>query len=343
MKPSSLSPTPKKSYKSYACPSSVIVLISGAFGFIISTCTLLLIWSSYLQSDTSSNYATQDVLSNWEWHRYSDSGTNHTINRPAPRYLIVQLLPDHVMCGYDEALKITSRVNRAYAKKWRVDYVKEIMPENNLDFVELSTLPDNMTGTKRYIAILRDILRIGLNNTSAVDAQAEAVNHSVSLHHYQYDYVWIYADPSMMVVDFEKEIFDNKHVLLTSLEPSNIDEPEDSLDLYQNPIINEGALLWNLKHDHTSNLLDLWERLDELGDALISASGLMQGASLHRFIPDDTFFTLYHFPFDSMHRQEVSSCSNGTKALHPTKQSKIKLQSMADMICFRYFPSCDLV
>lgn len=401
------------------------IILSGTIGFVFSTCTLLLLLSPYLERralfyTTSSNLIPQQDLSlpHWEWHIYYGNSRNQTLSQGntsfTPKHLIVQISTsplsknhatrDYLTASNDlELLAITSRVNRAYAKKWRIDYAKVDFPRIWLTGDELiSPLNNNIQGKfsiqkcigiSQYIGLLRDIIHIGQNGTSQeidVSTDDEISNHSASHLEHQYDFVWIFIDPSIMVVDFEKSIFEQSDFLLTSLSGNTAAFNVDSFDVRghnsmmnaAHSIINEGALLWNLNHQHISHFLNSWGRLKHLGDALSSEQRLTKQAPLWREIPDDKS-RIYHLQFESVkmlsnsitnnersqdydsQTQEELNHYNKTREENHVSASRedrflpnppfsmiepdefqiraIKLQSVADLVCFRYFPSCDIL
>jgi hypothetical protein len=357
-------------------------------------------------------------LPHWEWDIYYGSSGNQTRSQGntsyTPKHLIIQISTssssknhatlDYLTASNDlELLDITSRVNRAYAKKWRIDYAKVDFPQIDPTDDALISEPNNLIqgkfsvqqliGISQYVGLLSEILDNGQNGTSPeidVSTDDEISNHSASHIEHQYDFVWIFADPSMMVVDFEKRIFKHSHFLLTSLSGNVADFNADSFDVRghnsmmnaAHSIINEGALLWNLNHQHISHFLNSWGKLKHLGDALFSTERLTQQVPLWQEIPDDKS-RIYHLQFESekmlsnsiasndrsqdydMQSQEVLNHFNRTHEKNHVSTSKedrflpnppfsmieseefktraIKLQSVADLVCFRYFPSCDLL
>ena len=106
------------------------------------------------QDTRNSSNTTVEVmkLPHWEWHRYGSSVTS-IVQTQQPnvktnssqsfyrRYLIAQIsthysnTSSHSIDGIDQQqqqiLEITSRVNKAYARQWRYDFVKITLPESN--------------------------------------------------------------------------------------------------------------------------------------------------------------------------------------------------------------------
>ncbi|KAL3780280.1 hypothetical protein ACHAWO_007057 [Cyclotella atomus] len=299
--------------------SALVTFVSAIFGFVLSTCTLLFIWYSYVDNtfDMGSTHQSQiDGVPHWEWHRYSDFIADNVtrIKAAAPRYLIVQIATAENLRITD----VTSRVNRAYAKRWKVDHAKITLYDAASYEYDSIRLKDDT------IDIIRDVMKIGRRHATAKKSATSTVLH------YPYDMVWIFHDPSMMPVNFEKSIFENNDSLVTALaqHTSNNDE--------QNLIANDGALLWNLTHPYISKLLDSWERNDSLRDALLSISQSGVQMPLLNKILDDTNI-IYHSPDESIGRTSEETNLD----LHI--KNMIKLQSVADLVCFRYFPACDVL
>jgi hypothetical protein len=313
---------PRAAVSTASLPSTsfVITLVSGIFGFVLSTCTLLFIWYSYVDFALDMNMGSaqqsqSDVVPHWEWHRYSDFIAEDNVTRikeATPRYLIVQIVTAEDRCIID----ITSKVNRAYAKKWKVDHVKITSFDAAND--EYGTIR-----SKEYIDIIRGIIKIGQRHTASATSSATKSATNKLLQR-PYDMVWIFHNPSMMPVDFEKSIFENNDFLVTSIAQHLADNNEQDLIT--------GALLWNLTHPYISKLLDSWERIGSLQEAL---SGRSQRPLLNRILDDTN--TMYHSPGESIGiTAEQTNFEGHTKNM-------IKLQSVADLVCFRYFPACDVL
>jgi hypothetical protein len=326
---------------------TLISVIFGVVGFVTTTVSLLFVWASHQQD--APFHVTRDVdlhspsSPQWEFYRYSGirrndtQSHNHAESHP-PKHLMVQMSmfedpkqsPDNSVSKYNEALLITSRVNKAYAKKWRVDYAKVTLPV------------DESTENEQYIRMLYDIVKIGLDDIS------NASNNQTS--EYPYDLVWIFADPSMMTVNFEQNIFDYSDFLLTSLSQETNKKHDSIAMLGQGKMTNrhgiyKGALLWNLKHTHITNVLDSWERHGNLENAISSLSQTMQTPLWNTIIDDTSAF--YHFPdeYRAMFRLTAADQNMEQREdLHNMiPKDVIKLQSVADLVCFRYFPSCDVL
>jgi len=314
--------------------STFITTISAVFGFVLSTCTLLLIWSFHLENTpgelNGTHLTSNQSKSHWKWYLYSGLVTNKNRSEEIrPRYLIAHITADGVskkvatdystISHDEEVLKITSRVNRAYAKKWKFDYARAAV-----------SVADIANGDEYYVEILRDILTIGLQTPSTLDSsnQPQHIKRDFS-----YDLVWLFNDPSLMPVDFETNIFEHDSFVVTSLSQGS-----DEQELF----INKRAFLWNLKHPLILELLDSWEKRGNLRDALSDASQrTTENKSIWNVVTNDTS-AIYHIPFqrtyDGLKEQPTGNKLNNTQS-----KEMIKLQSIAELICFRYFPSCDVL
>lgn len=329
------SPEVRTSPSKKSAQSNSIAIISGVVGFVVSTWVLLSLWSMY-QNNSRSDSLYEAYLDgkeqgiHWDWSRYSgpfDKNTQST--NPEPRYLIVQIAPDGESKHLQDALDITSRVNRAYAKKLKLDYAIATLPEIHA--------ADGSTDIQYYIKILYELLTIGFSKKSETseDGDELAVNQATT--QYPYDFVWIFKDPSMIPVDFESNIFeDYTEFLLTSLGQNN------------NVGLNDEALLWNLHHPHIFMLLSSWAMLGNLGHALSKTGQTSEQPLWSEVIDDASMF--YHFPSnaqsdlsiadDMMEEESNQAHLNVTDS---PSAALIKLKSVADLICFRYFPSCDVL
>ena len=330
-------PASKKSEK-----SNSIAVISGVFGFVVSTCVLIYFWSMYQNRYHSDTMNGKEGSIHWDWSRYSGPiGKNSESRNPEPRYLIVQITPDEASEHMQDALDITSKVNSAYAKKWKIDYAIATLPEMH------ST--DDSIEMQSYIKILHEILMIGLSTKSESLDDGSEFTADQTITQYPYDFVWIFKDPSMMPVNFEISIFDDyTDFLLTSLShfSTNNDGSQSVSGKDHNFGLNDAALLWNLHHPHIFMLLRSWEMLGNLGHAL-SKTGQTSEQPLWSEVLDDTSM-FYHFSLYTESDLASTDAILGEEAIQPNENhthstSLIKLQSVADLVCFRYFPSCDVL
>ena len=327
--------------------AAIVTLVSVILGFIVSTCALLLVWSSQLNHIPRDavdvvgdvNQIQYENLLHWEWHRYNSFALNktHVEAVDMPKHLIVQIATS----DNEQVLEITSRVNRAYAKKWKLDYAQVTLHE----VFGTTSYEYHSIQTTQYISVLRDLLKIGRSETSVPPRLSS--NETIQ---YPYDLVWIFSDPSMMPVDFEKSIFvDRNEFLVTSISQHGTDENLLSGRQYSN--MNEEALLWNLNHPRLMGLLNAWGQYDNLQEAVSRSKHVSARTQLWNEILDD-IYTIYHFPFGPsnentsearIHKREDTSSTAGPNRLQMRTKSMIKLQSVADLVCFRYFPSCDVL
>lgn len=333
-----------------------ITVISGILGFVLSTFTLLLMLSYYYPGNTSfdinATYGLQNTsLPHWEWHRYSGFSVNHTQSRElTQRYLIVQIvrsqiseqLPRHGSKysthanNNQQIIGITSRINLAYAKKWKIDYVKVTLPNNDAKSYEYDSIE-----TKHYIGILRDILKIRNNifrKSPDITNSTISTNQTVP----SYDMAWIFNDPSMMPVNFERNIFEHGNALVTGISQNTSIEGHTTIS-------NNGGLLWNLKHPQISQIFHSWVLSNNLMIGLSNIGQTSPQMPLWNEIPDDTT-TIYHFAFGSQSASTALGYDDERRqSLHQpthfqvTTEAMIRLQSVADLVCFRYFPSCDVL
>jgi len=336
-----------------------ITVISGILSFILSTFILLLMLSYYYPIDNTSSdnmtYAVQlTALPHWEWHRYSGFSANHTQSSEVTqkRYLIVQIARSHISeqlpqrdsksststhtNNYNQqTFGVTSKVNRAYAKKWKIDYVKVTLPN-----IDAKNYEHGSIETKQYIGILRDVLKMRNN----ISRKSQDITNSKTLTNQtvpSYDMAWIFNDPSMMPVNFERSIFEHGNSLVTGISQNDSSEGYTMVN-------SNGGLLWNLKHPQISQVFNSWVSSNNLMYSLSSIGQASPLMPLWSEIPDDTT-TIYHFPFEKSASVVLGYDDEQGQSLHQpthfqvTTEAMIRLQSVADLVCFRYFPSCDVL
>lgn len=386
------------SQRSTSSLSPYVIVVSGLFGFVLSTFVLLLVWTSSLEFASSvsiyslrnetavlkraipsQNYSTASDWPRWEWFRYAggsiEKGVGVGKSENKPSQLIIQIatsscIPSHttrkdnssITRNEDEdcsntmksahekreeaVLAITSHINRAYAKMWQFDYAKVTFPLRSSDKHQQPVSIEQFIGVVNYTSILRKLINdIPLSKGDATMTK-------------RYEGVWVFVDPSTMIVNFEQNVFDHSGggVLESTSDISGGDG-----------ILNEVTLLWNLTHKNISRVLDEWDRSGTLplgqpplwmqdgpspifnyfqsveyrSDVTKSAA---DGTSQNNDVHERSSSITTHSERMRASSHNVSMKATATKAEMQVHSDMLKqLQSVAELICFRYFPRCDVL
>ena len=154
----------------------------------------------------------------WNWHHHYSKSTNNTTTR---KVLIAQYTG--LDAAYLEFTNITQRANKAYAKKWKYDYL----------LMKGTAFNSNQVGISAYnkLSVLR----------KAIDAKV-------------YD-VLLILDSDAVIVDIDQDVLDlmPESMLLTACR----NHESDSLHTWN---LNNGVTLWNLRHERMEEVYTEWYR-----------------------------------------------------------------------------------
>lgn len=249
----------------------------------------ILLYRSMHHSSLVEQYSTSP-MSQWDLNHYvsSEDAIPHDRN-----LLIAQIAP------FGPFTEVTSRPNRAYARRWRWDFL-------------LHTGGDASCGAVR---ILNHIL-----------AQQEQTTHKSQRAPYD-TILFLSEDAVIMDLDYQflALLPDDKFVAMAN----------GKVDLF----------LWNLKHKESQDVARMW--LDLADDSNCDAESLW--SAIEMTMADTGFDASYYV--QSMQLSNAGVVEPRLIKFLPSDEADGKsfleniatLQSVADSVCYRYYPRCEVL
>lgn len=238
----------------------------------------------------------------WKWDR-----NRYHLQLPEssndPRSLLV--LQDSGIGAEIEILEVTSKVNRAYAKRWSSDYIK-------FTGISIGTQPWHSTYNKAWL--LQHFIQSRANDDGLQT----------------YDAI-LMLDSNSMIVDLDFDIL--KLIPDTSLLANGIEKNSDVMIWNLNhPDISKVADFWvqrseeNLGNKNMNSQTLLLEILNmKWSSALVSIPGALINGLLGTLIKEDTD-----------NKNHVIEHSDLPKMI-PT------IQGIVDSVCYQFYPQCEVV
>lgn len=291
---------------------------------------------------------------NWDHNHFSPlSNTSpldtHDPTQPNhPKTLIIQSLPP----GPEEVLlSITSRVNRAYAKRLGFDYLSYVGDETDsylLTKLFLKRINNNTNGTINGQSVhLGDFLDVS-RNAAVADGFTEA-----SIPPHNYDAV-VVLQSDAIIVQLDYNVVDLLQT--TNLVASGVDKnvlTKDGLwSVYSN------VMIWNLRHPLFYNTTVSWLEMDEVdrGEQVDSDSDggcLVRGlikVLMNMTHDEDTELDLQEIPRELVNglegtviKQERDCTANKVITEKDLPRMIPIIQGIADNVCYRYYPQCEII
>lgn len=203
------------------------------------------------------NASNPDEFGNMELRRtFVDDSKSKKSSSRTPKVLIAQYDFGNFNNSYAEIISITSKVNKAYAHKYEHDYLLA-----RGVFIEVGDHPEFAKG------------KVAAGSTSnKVGILEYAMQHPDK----DWDYVLI-MDSDAMMYDFERDIALIYNMTHESLIAHRVLEATGIKSFN----INAGVILWNIKHQQTQQIVNLWD--DEIHKVFRKKVGEDQEA-LHKVL-----------------------------------------------------------
>lgn len=249
-------------------------------------CAVLFYRSLYSHSDSTSSFADYydtSPISVWDHNHYTSKDSREERN-----LLIAQVGESRPFA------EITSRPNRAYARRWGWDYLMH-------------------TGEKHACSTVRVLNRILALQEEKEESSARA----------PYDTI-LFLSPDAVIMDQD-------YLFLAIL-------PTDKLVAAN--IDKSNVFVWNLNHAHSLDVARLWLDLPDCDMESL-------WAAMEMYTAEDEGVTKYLQP---LQLSETGLVEPRLIKFLPTTESEENipetmglLESVADSVCYRYYPRCEVL
>jgi hypothetical protein len=258
-------------------------------------------------------------------HTTDDDEVQSVISNESRNILIVQ---QATSLNVARIVDVTSRVNRAYAKQWGIDYVR-------------------LDGAIHAAEVLQSLLRM----KAATDSSPFLSRYSKGVKR-EYDAI-VMLDADAITVDMDYNILDLfAPGFLIGTIGGRRDGAESTVEL------NDGAgiVFWNLKHAEIGPVSKLWaddlNALEERG-LIVDESSVLANILSNTYSPRElkTLVQPLSPPqFSFFSGEAVRFMRKPSYAAQKTgwldtdwKDIAIVLEQTADAVCFKFYPKCDLL
>ena len=271
-------------------------------------CNMIIIY--YYMKMKQYTVATEPNNIEWHWHHYSERISTNTTSR---NVLIAQYTG--LDTAYMEFTNITQKANRAYAKRWKYDYLLMMGTAFNSD-------------------------QMGIAAYNKLPLLRKAVGAKI------YDVILI-LDSDAVVVDFDQNVLDlmPESMLLTACRNHESGSPHTWN-------VNNGVTIWNLRHERIEEVYSEWHKrlVARIGKKNIIPS---DQAELHEVLKEygekkrQTIVNgiySYHFRFHegSFVKHVVRSKSQTwISAKDDLIRRKTMLQEAVQEVCTKWKGACD--
>eukprot|EP01083_Nonionella_stella_P005019 14625_1 len=270
---------------------------------------------------------TQQCISKFVEPRYSWDYNYHTsiANMPTPTdhpALIIQALTPGPP---EELLSITSRVNRAYAKRWGFDYLSVVVSEKSNSLGYWEACPH----------LLQKILDRSKNahNTNAQGS-------SIMDQDLAYETV-VFLEADAVVVQFDYNIIDliEKHHLVASGAVISNNSRGPSNWSVQN--IYSDVMIWNMKHPLIHTVTSAWLEHEKQVDSTMKMLDAMKATVDSKVIQE-----IPKGMVDGLQGTLIKQdWKTDQRIIKESDLPKIvpAVQAISDNTCYLFFPQCEIV
>ncbi|KAG7361250.1 hypothetical protein IV203_036350 [Nitzschia inconspicua] len=282
----------------------------------------------------------EDRTPEWTWDRNvyltrgggSGEGNEGPETSSSRTALIAQVTESLAMKRFSE---VAARPNRAYARQWNMDYVQY--------YAGRVSYSSKSCFDKAFV--LKTLAE--KQNEDGMDAPT-LWPHSLRV---QYDAILLLPSDAI-VMDMDENIID---VLLPNDKLAAIAGWTSSLGKLAS---NSGVVLFNLRHRHTMNVINLWWNMSQevyqtcgaengistLIDAVAAVVDHNEGEIL-----DDLIESIHEHPNGALSNKIIKCLPNsvpGSRSelfLSSLQQSCEIIHQTADSTCYRFYPKCEVV
>lgn len=297
--------------------------------FLAATVLAVVAWSLISQARDRWYWNHADMSWTWDHNIYVHATNDDEAERidiSTKRTLL--LVQQATSMNVAKIVDVTSRINRAYAKQWGIDYVR-------------------LDGSMSAAGVLRNLLRMKASSKSLPSSSRYSNDMKRD-----YDVV-VMLDADAMVVDMDYNILDLfAPGFLIGTIGGKRDGDGSTVEL------NDGAgiMFWNLNHEEIGPLSKLWR--DELHTSF-ERGLIVDESSVLANVLSNTYSTRELKTLAQPLSPSQVSYFSGNKVRFMRKPSEavqktswldtdwqdvaIVLEQTADAVCFKFFPKCDVL
>jgi hypothetical protein len=234
---------------------------------------------------------------------------------------------------------ISGRPNRAYAKEWGMDYVRYDSGHGTVNqiscFDKINVLNIIMDKQRKY--------ETNSSDSSSLSSRS-----------------WVL--PSERVLQYESIILLPTDAIITELDTNLVDAmlPRNKLaaisglDINMKLRSNSGIVVFNTKHEHSNAVARLWLDMtidttcganNDLDILLAAISSVLEEKETLENLLEPLYESRNGFVGDRLIRSIIPSVPGSRSAylLRNIEESSASLQEIADSVCYRFYPKCEVL